>query len=966
MRKDFLEIIAEHIFSKYTDRFNRISVIFPSRRATVFFKNCILKISREYESKSFWMPEVLSISDFITKYSDFKTGNPLELNFILYDVYKKYFPNESFDGFYKWGEIIIRDFDIIDKYLAPPLKIFKSIKDIKEIEEIFPAELTEDYKNFWLNIKNEDTEEKKEFLKLWQMLFKIYQDFNDILLKKRTGYEGMIYKYFFRNLLGKQIGINKNKIIFAGLNMLSPSELGIIIELIKANKCEVHFNADKYFYDSEKQESGKHIRNAVWGIEKAIEDFGQERENILFLHISDTLAKSEKNISVISSTGQVGMTKALGNILEEFSGNFRCDENTTIILPDESLLPQVLSSIPDNIKYFNITMGYPFTSTLLYSFLVLLNKMHSTAKYISGEIQYYLPSVQKILLHPFMKFENTGKTYELVNLLVRKNIIYLNPLKNNVVKEILGEELPLLFKTVFSYPADNNEFIHYMKEIIGALSKKLENVEENDRYVKFQSEFLNVFYNNFKVLSNCINSRSIDISTGTFRKLIEEIISNVRVPFAGEPLKGMQIMGILETRCLDFDNLFFLSLNEGVFPKPQNDTSFIPFVIRKYFRIPTYEDDDSISSYYFYNLFKNGKNIFLFFDNDSDNLSQGRSRFLLQIEKELIRINKNISYSEKNISPPVKTFGIKPIAIEKTGDVIKMTGEIKKLSASGIITFITCPLKFYFKYVLGFKEPDVIEEDIKDNTFGSVLHEIMKMLYKPFEGKQITGDIPDIIIKKTESEYDKIFQKALEEVSRKHKRIYSMSYSPKNPFLKKVIRELVLLVLHTDKSYTPLDIVSLEKYHTREKKLECNGKKYDIILHGFIDRIDITNGITRIIDYKTGGEYIRSLSTRTQDNFFTKLFTDISSKDSFQTFFYSYLYSKDYKSGIIPVVYYVNGKELKTKYVKDVVLTADDFSLFEKELDSTLQNIFSSEIPFMATEDTANCSYCPFRELCHR
>jgi hypothetical protein len=372
----------------------------------------------------------------------------------------------------------------------------------------------------------------------------------------------------------------------------------------------------------------------------------------------------------------------------------------------------------------------------------------------------------------------------LINTLTSDNVIYFDPDNNVTVKDIFKKSdpgIPEIYTKILNYTEDEGKFRIYLKDIIKAVYNRIDNSKTDDEtYKKFQFEFLYHFYINFNLICSYIEKQKKEININSFWKLLTDISAGIRIPFSGEPLKGMQVMGLLETRCLDFENLFILSLNEGIFPKSSADLSFIPFAVRKYFLLPTFEDEDSVYSYYFYRLIRKAKNIFLFFDSDTETSAKGKSRYLLQIEKELIRNNSAIKYNTKSSSPGIVPFKVIPIEITKTGKVMTGINNIPNFSASALITAITCKLKFYLKYVLKLKEPDKTEEEFQGATLGSIFHSIMQSLYEDYAGYTVTADVIKGIISGIEKDFDNILDAVLKKVSGKEKRNISLDHSPKN------------------------------------------------------------------------------------------------------------------------------------------------------------------------------------------
>ena len=934
--KTFLEKLAEEINTKYSDIPGKICIVFPSRRAGIYFKNELAKL----QLKPIWSPAVFSIQDFIAELSTIKSADRITLLFELYEAFGK---TETFDDFFPWGEMILRDFDSIDKYLVNPETLFKNIKDIKDIEAEFPLEFQDEFKKFWESILNtKPSDLKNDFVKIWEILPDVYKNFRERLIKQKIGYEGMLYQNVFENLHSGKLKIKWNKIIFAGFNSFNKCESNIINILLNNKIAELYWDADEYYLKDPKQEAGEFLR-------KNFKLFNISKPE----WVSKELSESRKIFSISGTPLNTGQAKAFGSELKELLVQKQIDiGKTAVVLPKEDLLLPVLFSLPEEINEINVTMGFPFKGTPLYNLISLIKSLQANCKGKKGNETFYHKDVFAILSHPYIKYFNTGFVYELENEIRKYNIIFLK--KEKIIKSQKNDNpiTELIFRKTDTIP----EIFEYFKNILDYLADNI-NPDEST-FEKFQAEFIYHFYSSLNRLEDIINKYSASISTDIFWKLLTDILRTSVIPFTGEPLKGLQIMGLLETRAIDFENVFILSMNEGVIPTGNSHNSFIPYPLRKAFGLPVFQDNDSMTAYNFYRLIQRAKRVHLFYNSEPDENIKEMSRFVYQIENELIQANNKIEYKHNLVSAKVNFTSKKEIRIKKD---IKQLDNIERFSQSILSDYIQCKLNFYLKHIAKLPEEKEAEEIISPMSFGKILHRIMERLYKPFINKTISENEIESIKKGLNENYDTLFSEALVEAGFKERN--NFSGQGRNAILKHTIKRFAEMILEQDKQIVPFKISGLEEEVFKDIQLNSGMK---IKMKGYIDRLQEKNGILEIVDYKTGSDEVRKYTERSKD-YFEKTFTNPKYKTDFQLFTYIYLLSKERNVNNINAGIYAR-KSINSgiSYSIDGTVDLKILDEYERCLMELLEEIYNKDIHYTQTEDKNRCIYCTYKGICYR
>ena len=952
--KGFLYSVTDFLYNKYQQKISDFTIVFPNRRAGVFFTKYLSQIS----NKTMWMPQIITINEFAQKLSNLQLADKLTLTFELYKSYKKvYKSSENFDDFYSWGEMLLNDFDDVDKYLINTDDVFQNISSIKDLDfnfDYLSDEQIKVLKQFFANFHDGQITDKKEsFLKIWNVLNPIYKDFNKNLSEKLIAYEGMIYRQMAEKIKNNTIEIKSEKIIFIGFNALNNCEKKLFKFLQNNKLAEFFWDYDNYYTKTNKQhEAGLFLRNNI-----------NEFMNDEFVYNFDNL-NSNKNIEFISSPSDIAQTKLISKILEE--NNFVADK-TAIVLADENLLMPLLFSLPDNISEINVTMGYPLKNTPVFSLIKHIISLQKNAKKDkNNNTVFYHEDISNILNHQYINYDEQGDEENIID--KRKVYRSLNNLQNPVLAKI------------FVKIDDLSDFSNYITEVLYEVFQNItkDNVDKNS--LNLEIEYIYHIFIAVKRLNEIIATEKIELKIETYFKLFDKVIQSLSVPFTGEPLAGLQIMGVLETRVLDFENIIILSMNEGVLPKSGIASSFIPYNIRKGFGLPTIENQDAVYAYYFYRLIQRAQNIFMVYNTQSSGINANeKSRFLYQIKYE-----HDFNIVEKNLTFDIGVNKPKEIIVKKTPEIINKLNlylssdeSRKAFSPSALNVYKSCSLKFYFKYLAELKQADEVVEEIDAMHFGSITHEAIHLLYQNFKDDKIlvTKDELEQLLK-NKTLINSAIKKAFNTQFYKQDEDADVEIKGKDSLIFEIIKRYVNKIIETDKNrFAPFSIVDLEKSVNYKFPVFINNEKKYVNLYGKIDRIDQINNSIRIIDYKTGAEHNTFYDVE-------EIFDDEKSAKTheiFQIFMYSMLYKKNLKPNINiePCLLYIkklydknfniNITQKQNRKIINVINSYDFVSEdFENKLSNLITNIFDENNNFEQTEDIDRCKYCEYADICKR
>jgi CRISPR/Cas system-associated exonuclease Cas4 (RecB family) len=940
--KTFLQEIADTLRDQQAS-WENLTVIFPNRRATLYFRK---ELAKGLSSPQ-WSPTVLTIEEFIEQFSPLRETDKLSLVIRLFKVFQKVTGSqETIDQFYYWGEMLLRDFDELDKNLVNAEMLFRDLRNQKELDSYFDY-LTEEQKkyllDFWHTLDPATSENKKAFLEVWERLYPVYTEFRRQLQQDRLAYSGMMHREVAESIdsifkpnstLSKE-----DTIIFAGFNALTNAEERIISWLVKNRKAKVFWDEDEFYVSTAHREAGTFFRqyrnHAVLGATFPAE-------------LSSNL-KNKKKVNLVGVSQKAGQPKLLSQQLEEAiqsSGNDNeWASNTVIVLPDENLLTSVLYSLPESLKAINVSMGYSLVNTPYYSLIDFLFDLHRHKR----KEEFYFKNVLAILNHPYIKPYQKSDVQLIQKLIVDKNLVHISP-------SLFVGQVELLRK-IFK-PINSEAFITYLLEIIELLAKSSE-----DKILETEFAF------HFHQMLLRIQEVAPEITDmPMLQRLFRQMARSEKVPFKGEPLKGIQIMGVLETRNLDFENVFILSLNEGLWPASARQGSYIPYNIRKAYGLPTAQYQDAMYAYLFYRLLQRANRVDLYYNTEPDVTGTGEmSRYLYQIMYET-----GWKYDHKILYNKIELHSALPITIEKDADVLKKLNRYlsKELTPSTLNSYIECRLKFYFRHLIGLKEMDEVEEAADARMFGNIFHDVLQTFYT--EQKEVTGKWQ--IHKGHFSNLDQKLEKLIELAFSKqfnHKESEKMEYEGHQLIVKEMVKRMAERVLQLDESYAPFEIVMLEESNF---KTEITVSQYDkdivVSIGGKIDRVDLKDNTIRIIDYKTGRDEnsfdsIASLFERTEKR----------NKAAFQAMLYGWIYWKEkalpyqqLQPGLInrKEIFksdYKYGLQMGKEQLPDVSLLLPEF---ENHLRQLLTELFDPAQPFDQTKVLKNCEYCSYKEICRR
>jgi len=962
----FLEHIAHSLYKEFGNTLNRHCLVFPNRRAGLYF----LKYLAVRIEKPIWTPSIITINDLFRSYSSMQTAGNEILLFELYKVYSKLKKSpESFDEFYYWGDMLLNDFDDVDKYLVDASLLFRNVSDIKNIDQQFGG-LTEEQvviiRRFWTNFnRDKPTGEKSGFIDIWSILFNMYSGFRDSLQKQNLAYEGMIYREMAESDGNYYITDERwDMIHFIGFNALNECEKLVMTGLKKAGKAMFYWDFDNSYIDEGK------LNSAGYFLRENIKRFGSDMPS--GWSFDTMLSKSAPIVRrrVIETSSDVAQVKLIPQLLTEFTDISEANaHHTAVVLADENLLMPVLTSLPENMGDINITMGHPLKQTLVYTLMKQLMDLQRTATFTDGVLRFGYKNVLNLLKHSLLSGLMNDSDNELVNEILKSNLVMVPS-----ARFAKSEHLSTIF-TKLSTPA---KLSGYFKDVLSLIALHDEKNPEGsaDKSVQgnIRNEFIYRVVLSINRLEAIVNSTEVSFTTDTYIRILDRMLRIQSVPFSGEPLSGIQIMGILETRALDFKNLIIMSVNEGILPAVTAGSSFIPFSLREAFGLPSVNYQESIYAYHFYRLLQRAENVIFTYNSNSEGLRSGEmSRFILQMKYEAVLKPDfmDSSFEIKIPGAPGEIINRREEHSKQLASLFLNKDSIRTLSPSAINTWLNCRMKFFFRYVNRLKEPINIFKDIDPAMLGNILHEIMKNIYLQYTGTILTTEMLNSMIRNKQL-LAKIINEAVNE---NYKDGRDDSVSGSELIVREVLMNFLIRILKTDKAIAPISILNLEDSFSFDLTFPSNGSQIGILTGGKIDRIDSVNGVVRIVDYKTGNV---SESVKTIDD----LFADDRTKDAdgwLQTLVYCEAYKAMHPDSVVrPSVYKI--KKLDGTLITDKLIirsgnknqiVIDNYMTVREEflrgLGELISIIFSEDEPFVKTSDVrGKCSWCPYKTLCMR
>ena len=943
MNKTFLEYVAEDIIGKYGTDLSRIAVVFPNKRAALFLNEHLARIA----GQPVWSPAYITISDLFRQHTDLKPADPIKL---ICDIHKSFTKctgiDETLDHFYGWGQLLLADFDDIDKNMADADSIFCNLKDIHELDDIsyLDDEQKEMLKRFFANFSDDiESELKKRFLSLWSHFGDIYHDYNRRLTEQGIGYEGAIYRKVASE---ETLHLKYDKYLFVGFNLIQKVERVLFSRLMKEGKAKFYWDFDEYYMPTARAQQSASVPNNTASFAAYLTDFPNELDNTdrdIYANM-----RRPKRIRFISSPTENAQARFASNWLLE-NDRYKAGRKTAVVMCDESILLPIMHSLPPEADKVNITSGFPLAMTPIASLVMLLFDLYTLGLRKKGTAfnPHYL---KKLMAHPYARHLQE----------VHLKGVHLSQVHQEGSAALL-QHIATLVKQV------------------GIATK-----QEGDALTQESVFRMFTILNRLAALAD---SGDLLVDNTTLRRLVSQLVGAASIPFHGEPVVGVQIMGVLETRNIDFDNVLLLSCNEGNMPKGVNDSSFIPYSIRKAHGLTTIDNKVAIYSYYFHRLLQRAGDITIAYNNSTDNGHTGEmSRFMLQLLVESGQKIDHYSLTAKNQPTPLM-----PKAIEKDETALSKLEEMSRLSPSAINTYIRCKLAFYYQYIAHIKEPDSDPETIDNRMFGNIFHRAAYLIYK-----DITDHSP--VIEKAHIQAYLSNRKLLASVV---DRAFEEEECKTNNGLQIINREVIIeyitKLLKIDQQLCPFSILAMEeeaKVYTQLSFTIPSGgalkggalvssapdKHYNLTIGGIIDRLDaVTDKQTgkrriRVVDYKTGNKPSSAIKS-IEEVFDPKNIASKHSNYFLQAILYSLIVSRSKEwnaanNAVSPALLFI--KQAATNDY-DPTLCIDkhpisDVTVYEEEfltkLKETVADMYSPDAAFTPTDDRKKCELCPYRMLC--
>ena len=958
----FLKIVAEDLYSKFGSEngLADITVVFPNRRARLFFDDFISACS----SKPVWSPQYTTIEELFQSQSDLRPADRIEMVTILHKIYQEELhTDESLDSFWSWGELMLADFDDIDRNLAPADQLFTLLREQKDMTDLsfLTPEQTKALEQFFGEMeKAQPTELRQRYQSVWSILGNIYKRFNKILIDKGLGYNGMIQRRVIANLDTDRF--KASKYAFVGFNSLDGAEKELFRAIQSAGKALFYWDYDPAYTESNLlHEAGRFLRDNLKLFPNEL-----PREQFEGMH--------KASLTIVEASTDNAQARFIPQWLDSLDVE-KAGKETAIVLADENLLQPVLHSLPqERIGNVNITMGYKLSETSLYSLVNALIDIQRFAAKNKG--RFNIQSLGRVLANPMISALSADATKILDELRKSRRMF------PEIAALTSHKELAVLFSTT----SDNLTLLQYLQKVLKALVPIIRERADDTLFQPLNQESLYRIYTQINRLYSLIESGNLDISTETLCRLIRSILSTTTVPFHGEPAVGMQIMGLIETRNLDFKNVLLLSAQEGSLPKSGQSASFIPYNIRVAFGLTTMQDKSAVSSYNFHHLLQRAQNVTMVYNGNADAPGIGKgqiSRYLLQL------IVSGADIQRITLKPERSDTEISSLSVEKTQGVLQdlcrkydYTNKDSYLSPSALIKYMDCKLKFYLAQIAGLKKPDENDTDIDFAMFGTLFHKSAELTYNHLASKTpdhtVTSQDIEALLK-DHARLEGFVQQAFREDYFNGKEIGKSDYSGTQAINFEVILKYLRQILRMDMEvYAPFQYIGSEsdgyKHHIEVPDPLQPGSKLQIRLKGIIDRMDCKDGILRIVDYKTGKD---KGAPATIDELFPPTESKKRKSQAFQIMYYAYIMSMQpqfSKYRLAPTLLYTRTSSKPTKediYYKignDVLtdFTSQCGPQFEEKLKAIITEIFNPAIPFDPTDDKETCHNCDFASLCGR
>lgn len=948
MRTSFLQEVASR-YLELSANYNNIALVFPNKRAGIFFKKELAFLHPKVQ----WMPEYFSSEDFVRYITKIQVADPISLLFEFYTVYQQCETDqaEPFDVFSTWATQLLQDFQEIDLYCVDAKQLFGTINDAYAIKN-------------WNPDGTIITENQQQYLRFWSRMGKWYSAFRSHLLDKNIASSAMAYRKLAENCVVYADQIPFDKIVFAGFNALNKAEQTFMRHLEKIGKAEIIWDADSYYVENELNEAGQFLRK--YRNEWSIRDFK---------NCEPHLETKERNIHIVGVAKNIGQAFVAGSIIDQLAESENDLTSTSLVLCDEQLLMPVLEVLPEKVGHVNITMGYPMNLLPVSSLFSLIFDLQLHAR-MSGqppkrEIAFYFRDLLRLFRNPSLAIALHSELLQpLVDHLMREKHIYF-PISSIIKKSPESKKIIFRLEFLFQPWEDNPEMaIKSLQSLVDFLRE--EQIKSGKALQGLETEALFAVSKLLQQIDNLRQSFSGFTSVRTLQRIFQQLIRTQTSPFYGEPLSGLQLMGLLETRNLDFKNLVLLSVNEGILPAAKTQRSFIPHDISSFFELPTYRERDAVFAYHFYRMIQRAENVWLVYNTETDEFGKGeQSRYITQLEEELksknTQITREIYVPQLNMTPEV------PIVIEKTPELLhalmnRIGGKdiYSNLSPTGISNYINCSLQFYYRYLSGIKVDRPKEDEIGADVMGTVAHGVLEVFYRPFENKVIQVQDLQNMLPRIQDQVRQSFIDTGVDVRDLESGVNLLTFKGIEKMIGNFIKSEIEFVNELAEDGQVLSIEKIEGELKKVIHVNVLGELLPISFKGRTDRIDRIGNILRVVDYKSGGVNSADVHLDAQAD----IMVNPKKAKALQLMQYALMTPEKYSElHVLPGIISLRQPSLGlvSLTVKKIDgLSPDERIETEQVFLQIASEIVNPEIPFEKTNDVKRCQYCDYKAICHR
>ena len=946
--KSFLQEVAADLYARYGDSLSERAMLFPSRRARLFFVDALSQIAR----RPMWQPAWTTIDELMSEISGLRSGDRVRLITELYKIYSEYHA-EPFDKFYFWGDMLLTDFDTIDKYAVDADQLFRNITDIKELEAdisyLTPRQL-QIIAQFWstLGAEADLSAEKRRFLAIWKTLGPVYHRLRDRLSELGIAYNGMIQRAAAERLRAGEFSFPEpRRYVVAGFNALSECEKTLFRFLSTAAETDFYWDYDTYYKDAPEQEAGMFVRENVVQFPPR---GGVTHDNMA----------SEKELTAVAAVSNAVQCKAAAGILRRLAVEEPLDKRTAVVLTDENLLVPLLYALPPEIGAVNVTMGYPLRTTLAYTFIERLVELQNHRRRKGDGWTFYHVDAAGILAHPYVSESDPDATRQMQEEIVRERRISIDAawLSRN-------ELLAAIFTAAEGWQALSD----WLLRVVEAVAR----IPYEGDDARQRVEFLAVIADEITKLRNSLDECGIDLTPEIYASLLRRHLQTQRIPFEGEPLEGIQVMGILETRNLDFENVILLSMNDDNFPgNHMAQASFIPYNLRSAYGLPTPEHHEGVYAYYFYRLLQRARRVWMLYCSHADDKSTGEpSRYIYQLDYE-----SGFPLRRVEVGVDVNLARTEPIEVAKDAEVMRRLGRFTDpaskatLSPTAFYRYVACPLRFYFHSVARLESDDEISEEVDAPMFGTILHAALQKLYQRIVGEHHPGETLRALLRT--GEVAAAVEASINENYLNDPRASTDDYTGNLLLVKDiVVRYLRGGVMPYDASHDGFTVQGLEEEVTYGFDFQAGDETLRMKFAGIADRIDrLDDGTLRVVDYKTGTPHLEFAGLES-------LFRGEGKQrlsNILQTLLYAMMLYHTRGLDAEPALYYVRAMNREgyqpTLDDHETGVRGGRYTLyagrFEELVRETLVEMYDPSVPFRQCADADTCRFCDFNVICKR